>query len=59
MLAIVNLMLVAWCEQVVNRCYTCICILSFDLRIFHVTITTLSDIMNIHKAFFQYYLYSK
>jgi len=59
MLAIVNLMLVAWCEQGVNRCYTCICILSFGLRIFHVTITTLSDIMNIHKAFFPYYLYSK
>jgi len=50
-LAIDSLMLVAWCEQGVNRCYTCICILSFGLRIFHVTITALSDIMNIHRPF--------
>lgn len=51
MLAIVNLMLVAWCEHGVNRCYTGICILSFGLRIFYVTVTTLSDIINIYKAF--------
>jgi hypothetical protein len=54
MLAIVNLMLVAWCEHGVNRCYTCFCILSFGLRIFHVTVT-LSDIINIHKVFIHFY----
>jgi len=59
MLAIVNLMLVTWCEHGVNRCYTCICILSFGLRIFRITVITLSDIMNIHKAFFHFYQYSK
>lgn len=52
MLAMVNLMLVTWCEYGVNRC---ICTWSFGLRMFHVTMTTLSDIMNIHKTFFHCY----
>jgi len=51
MLATVNLMLVAWCEQGVNRRCMCICILSFGLRIFHVTITTLNDIWTFTRPF--------
>lgn len=59
MLVLVNLLMVASCEHDHNRCYTCICILSFGLRIFHVTITTLNDIMNIHNALFHCYQYLK